>query len=42
VERLIARYEQAGIRLTVEGRTIIHTSRFSFNLYILSPRRIPL
>ena len=37
VEHLIARYGQDGIKLTVEGRTIIRAPHFSFDLYVLKP-----
>jgi len=42
VERIIARYEQSEARLGVEGQTIIRTSGFSVDLYVLGPRRSAL
>jgi hypothetical protein len=35
VKRLMARYARAGKELTLYGQTIIRTSRFAFNLYVL-------
>jgi hypothetical protein len=35
VQRLMARYARAGKELTLYGQTIIRTSRFAFNLYVL-------
>lgn len=35
VDRLIARFNQNGVALTVQGQTIIRTSLFAFNLYVL-------
>jgi hypothetical protein len=35
VQRLMARYARAGKELTIYGQTIIRTSRFAFNLYVL-------
>ncbi len=40
VERLVAHYEQAGAPLEMEGHTIVRTSQFSFDLYVLGRRRV--
>jgi hypothetical protein len=35
IDRLIARYERSGVKLAIQGRRIIRTSRFGFYLYVL-------
>jgi hypothetical protein len=37
VNRMIDHYAQGGVKLAVEGRTVIRTSRFSFSLFVISP-----
>jgi hypothetical protein len=35
VEAIVTRYRRAGVKLAVEGKTIVRTPRFSFSLYVL-------
>jgi hypothetical protein len=35
IERIIERYGRSGVKLAVQGRTIIRTSRFAFYVYVL-------